>query len=359
MNWQEISIPKIINIPKNKPIIEEIDEVSSSIELTSIKLIETPFCYKIYDRLATPYEILFFSSIIQNIESLSETWVDLKEPTSSFGNLLTELNSYPNPNGVQQEAINSINRLTSEIDNIFNTMDLLLSPISLINILAITICSTLLTLSSILNTLLILLNSLIDRLTCAGSRFTPIIPESQFYAARSELSTFIFSTNTILQDILKRLRYFDTNFTSYLCILPNKEGTCLSGRKLIVNGFLNENIIYTANIKVQSVNCEYCSIPLTSFIVLYPRFKGLENNPYMQDVNILIIDDLGHVKNITINGIGFSCTHTKFDRNNILPDLCEEFVVKSYIEDISIHQLDERTIFNTLTLFLLANPIKC
>ena len=57
LNWTELAIPEILNVPEPKPDIEHIDRVYVEAEIKSLKLIETPYAYKTYERLATALEI--------------------------------------------------------------------------------------------------------------------------------------------------------------------------------------------------------------------------------------------------------------------------------------------------------------
>lgn len=41
-NWTEISVPEILCVPKQKPDIEHIDQVFVNVDITCVKLIETP-----------------------------------------------------------------------------------------------------------------------------------------------------------------------------------------------------------------------------------------------------------------------------------------------------------------------------
>ena len=136
--------------------------------------------------------------------------------------------------------------------------------------------------------------------------------------------------------------------TTYFTLIPNEEGTCLSGRKLIVNGILKQKIVYTGLVPTQSVHSFHSEIPFTAFIIPYAKFEGLT---YEENVTVIADPEGNPCDTITINGFPYD------PENPPVVDLCEEFCVKSCIEDIFAYDTDPRTVFKNITLFLSAKPV--
>lgn len=97
----------------------------------------------------------------------------------------------------------------------------------------------------------------------------------------------------------------------------NLEGKILTGRKLIVEGQLCQKIVYTANDDVQSVHSAHFYVPFSAYIVV----------PY----------------SVTING-------------ETLDSLDVDYQVNVCVEDLSVRQVDERTLSKNATLLLYAVP---
>lgn len=131
---------------------------------------------------------------------------------------------------------------------------------------------------------------------------------------------------------------------------PNEEGTCLSGRKLIIDGVLNQKIIYTGDVESQSVHLLKNNYNFSTYVTIYAKFK--DTTPLSTD--IVVIDPYDDTKTILINGYLYS------HNNPIEVDLCEEFCVEFCIEDVFIKLLNCETIFKSITLFLTSKPFaKC
>ena len=64
--------------------------------------------------------------------------------------------------------------------------------------------------------------------------------------------------------------------TTYFALGPNEEGTCLSGRKLIVEGVLKQKVVYTGLVSTQSVHSVHNEIPFTAYVIPYAKFVGIE-----------------------------------------------------------------------------------
>ena len=212
LNWTEISVPEILSVPAKKPDIEHIDQVHATVEITSVKLLETPY---------------YFESEVYDLAALD---------TNGDPYLVTL------PNGSQVYAV-------AEKDVVF--------------------------------------------------------------------------------------------YTDPLNTLPNEEGTCLTGRKLIVEGNLLQKIVYTADVEVQSVHSAHYEIPFSAFVIPYTKVEG-------DPKDYKVIDPTDPANWITI---------TAYKADELMIDLCEDFCVDAYIEDIYITPLDCRTMFKNVTLFLRAKPL--
>ena len=136
--------------------------------------------------------------------------------------------------------------------------------------------------------------------------------------------------NTALQDIVDLIADLLTDAV-YLTLNENAEGEILTGRKLVVEGLLQQKVVYTANVAEQSVHSAHFEMPFVGFIVPYASFEGLTYDP-------------------TINGFYFN------PEEPVVPNLCENFSVEACVEDIFVYDLDERTVFKNITLFLYAKP---
>ncbi|MGL5347799.1 MAG: DUF3794 domain-containing protein [Peptostreptococcaceae bacterium] len=208
LNWTEISVPEILKVPDKKPDIEHIDQVHAKAEITSVKLIETPY---------------YFESATYDLAKLDEKGAPVLDTN---GNVV------------------------------------------------------------------------------------PLESDVLFYL--SPLKT-----------------------------IPNEEGTCLTGRKLIVEGKLIQKIVYTAEVAVQSVHSAHYEIPFSAFIIPYTKVDG-------DPKSYTVIDPTDPKKTIVIVG---------YRADELVIDLCEDFCVDAYIEDVYITAMDCRTMFKNVTLFLRAKPV--
>ncbi|MGL5347795.1 MAG: hypothetical protein ACRDA3_10625 [Peptostreptococcaceae bacterium] len=127
---------------------------------------------------------------------------------------------------------------------------------------------------------------------------------------------------------------------------PNEEGTCLTGRKLLVDGLLKQKITYTGDVLSQSVHMFKNEYPFSTHIIVYSKFKNTSN----LTTDIVVIDPLDNTKTIVIDGYLYN------DDNQIEIDLCENFCVDILIEDVFAELLNCETIFKSVTLFLSAKP---
>ncbi|MGL4913858.1 MAG: DUF3794 domain-containing protein [Romboutsia sp.] len=92
--------------------------------------------------------------------------------------------------------------------------------------------------------------------------------------------------------------------------IANSECTKLTGRKLIIEGILNQKIVYTAAVDEQSVHSAHFSIPFSVFIIV------------SQDT-----------------------------------PLSQKFKIDSIIEDIFTCRLSPRSVFKNTTIFIKATPV--
>ena len=84
----------------------------------------------------------------------------------------------------------------------------------------------------------------------------------------------------------------------------NEEGLQLTGRKLLVDGFLCEKIIYTADEPEQSVHAAHFNIPFCAFIVI-PGNVDVDTAkfcviPCIEDVFVTILNKRTLFKNVTL-----------------------------------------------------------
>ncbi|MGL4911006.1 MAG: SPOCS domain-containing protein [Romboutsia sp.] len=127
---------------------------------------------------------------------------------------------------------------------------------------------------------------------------------------------------------------------------PNEEGTCLSGRKLIISGTLEQKIVYTGDVESQPVHFFKNKFPFSTYITIYAKFKDTT----LLSTDIVVIDPQDDTKTIIIDGYLYD------DNNSIEVDLCENFCVDVCVEDIFVKVLNSETIFKSVTLFLSSKP---
>lgn len=354
LNWSEISVPEVLCIPDAKPDIEKLDQVYVTAELTSVKLIETPFAYEIINRLAEEDEINALGAIYNAVAVGANSILTLAGlVTTAVDNLLDLiLPIYITP--TIQALIDTVNSTLDTIDSIIGAITTLSADIlGLVNLgsdgaLATNICEAIIALRELLNSLTTAISDLLAAVIALVNGLTGILDLTVLLGllqtAINNLNTQIDAVLTLITNLLALL-----GNTSYLVILQNEEGTCLTGRKLIVEGLLNQRAIYTANVDEQSVHSAHYLVAFSASIIVYAKFEGLE---YTNE----LIRTIESSTPIGANGFGFNCT---FDiENNLTVDLCEEFCVDSCIEDIFANTLDSRTIFKNVTLFLLAKSAR-
>lgn len=374
LNWTEISAPEILCIPELKPDIEEIDQVYANVILDNIKLIETPFAYKKYVLFSFYNAAKSLTSTLTGLISTLEkdvgvvTGILSNQLTTLLTNLLNALNLIPiKPPGlaglitVVQQAIATIASLVDSIDKalaaVVTAANNLLAAILTVPFSAELICQAVKTLTDTLNALSTLINSvvgIINGILNAISAAATGIPGlgtliSEFITAVNTLITAtltpaIATVNKAITAILTALLPVNCDQSSAFEIIHNAEGTCLSGRKLIIEGILKQKIVYTAEVDTQSVHSAHYEVPFIAFIIPYAKFEGLE---YKEGIEVY---DPETGKPKFINGYIYS------EVAGINVDLCEEFNIEKCIEDIYVYPLDPRKIFKNVTVFLKAKP---
>lgn len=96
-------------------------------------------------------------------------------------------------------------------------------------------------------------------------------------------------------------------------LVPNAEGTTLTGRKLLVEGVICQTIVYTANVCLQSLHSVNFKFPFCTYIVI---------------------------------------------PNDETPIELTKYCVKSCIEDVYARPLNNRLIFKSVALFLKASKVE-
>lgn len=104
---------------------------------------------------------------------------------------------------------------------------------------------------------------------------------------------------------------------------PNLEGKSLTGRKIIIEGQVAQQVEYTANDPEQSVHSAHFYVPFSSYIVVPQLISFTQTNG-----STILVDSI-----------------------NL------QFQVSACVEDVSLEMLDERTIIKHVTLLLYAIPV--
>ncbi|MGO1044550.1 hypothetical protein ACTPEO_17595 [Clostridioides difficile] len=358
LNWTEISVPEILPIPILKPDIEDIDQVYANAVINSTKLIETPFAYKSYNlyvSLAILNEIqtilnTFLAIDIQTtIDTIIDGINDIISAIQAAIPLIPGLGAIVNPLLTELQGL--LNLIQPTVDSLLTAVDELLAAIQIGT--AQVVCTALNLVISITTTLINLLESVQDLindiLAAIGTLGGPLVAAliTTLQAIINTILTPAFNlligatgALTVLLQGLSGI-IIDCNTTMAFEIIPNAEGTCLTGRKIIVEGLLKQKIVYTALVDEQSVHSAHYEIPFLAYIIPYAKFEGLT---YEEGI---VVSAPGEPV-VTINGYRYN------PALGINVDLCEDFVVSACIEDIYVNALDKRTIFKNITLFLKA-----
>lgn len=329
LNWSEISVPEILNIPIAKPDIEHLDQIFVDAEINCAKLIETPFAYKSYDRLATDIEIAATQDVVTAGQALT-----IADITTTFDALMLAAPNIPQKVAVQN-AYNTVMGAFASFTTALGALNTLLADPTL------TAAELVDGIESVINSLEVLIAA-VTALRVAAVALGVAAPAvaAEVTALVAAIDAFLISANTVLGGFESVIVLIGN--TKYLELTPNAENTYLTGRKIIVEGSLKQKIVYTGLVLKQSVHSAHFTVPFTAFVVPYASF---ENLTYQE--NVLAIDpDTGD--EVTINGFSYN------PDEEIIPDLCEDFCVEAFVEDIFGYALDSRTVFKNITLFLQA-----
>lgn len=343
LNWNELSIPEIVPVPDAKPDIEQLDQVYVDACVNSAKLIETPYAYKTYERLATELEITTAVSAV-NLAGA----VDITPIIDAVNAILSIplLPAIPQVAALQAALTGVTTAATSLTDAVTEALNVLAGPC----VPATIVVELMNTVNAAVEILRLALNALIAAANALANAVAAIPVVGPAVAAA--VTALLALVDTAIQELLNAVTaLLDVvtliGTTTYFTLIPNEEGTCLSGRKLIVQGVLKQKVVYTALVDTQSVHSMHNEIPFTAYIIPYAKFQGLE---YQENITVIADPNGDPCDTITINGYAYD------PENPPVVDLCEEFCVNGYIEDIFAYAMDCRTIFKNVTLFLLAKP---
>lgn len=344
LNWNEISIPELVSVPVQKPDIEHLDQVFVEAKLNCAHLIETPFAYRSYERLATTFEVT------AAINAITIADIDLTNLLTLVNNILAipGLPSIPAVAALQAAlaAVTTAGtNLTTAVTAALVALDAPCIAASAVIVLVNSVTAALNVLQSSLNLLTQTAKALI---TATAS--IPIIGGLVATAVNlllTEINAVILLINTALTGLLGVITLI--GYTNVLEIIPNEEGSCLSGRKIVIEGELIQKMVYTALVDSQSVHSFCNKIPFNVYIIPYAKFEGLT---YTEDIEV-IIDPAVPCGTKLVDGYPYD------PNKEIKVDLCEEFSVNSCIEDIFAYAVDKRNIFKNITVFLLARPMAC
>lgn len=346
LNWTEISIPEILSIPNEKPNIESIDQIFVTAQIKDIKLIETPISYKTYKLYHLSNDLLkLIKDALYKINNkkgyMCELFVDIDDLSDSIIDDIEDLNL----KHLVSTIVNLLDNIIDKFEKIQKALSCLENRLCLSSLPAHIICKELENIKKELKCLLNLISSLPENIDNIIREITNS-KDNLLYCNTNSTKNLIDNIVCLIKKILKTLNV-DCTPSNAFEILCNLEGTCLTGRKLIIKGYLEQKIVYTAEVLDQSVHSAHFKVPFTSFIVPYAKF---ENAKFQRDT---VIYDPDTNKPRIIQGY----LYKNLDEVSI--DLCEDFFIEKCIEDIFIYKLDKRNIFKNITLFLKAKPITC
>ena len=170
---------------------------------------------------------------------------------------------------------------------------------------------------------------------------TPYATKSYTVALLDFLGNIVYDSNTGDVESCPCCKTF-----SIINSISNSE---LTGRKIVIDGILRQKIIYTANVPEQSTHSFCMEHPFGAYIVPYAKFSNTSG--YTTD--IIVIDPDNPKSTISIDGYLYS------HNENIVIDLCENFIIYPCIEDIYAKLLDCNTIFKSINIFFYSKPLGC
>ena len=343
LNWNELSIPEILPVPDAKPDIEQLDQVYVDACISSAKLIETPYAYKTYERLASAYEL---TSAVDAVNLAGA--VDVAPIVTAVNNILSVplLPAIPQVTALQA-ALTSVTSAAASLTDAVTDGLTILGAACVPAYLVVEVMNTVNAAIGVLRQALAALVSAANALAAAVAAIPVVGP-----AVAAAVTALLGLVDSAVQDLLDAATALLAvitlvGTTTYFALIPNEEGTCLTGRKLIVEGVLKQKVVYTALVETQSVHSVHNEIPFTAYIIPYAKFEGLE---YQENITVMADPNGDPCDTIIINGYAYD------PKNPPVVDLCEEFCVNGYLEDIFANAMDCRTIFKNVTLFLLATP---
>lgn len=353
LNWTEISIPEILCIPEVKPEIENIDQVYASIMVNCTKLIETPFAYKSYPLCYLPAATL---AAIRSVTGTITADIGLIGTSLTvLTDVLAAVAAVPLlPADLATLATDLVTNLDDALQAVTDAADSLIAIVALENPLATLVCEALGVLIDALNALLALVNSVIPTInlilgsvdaTLQGAITTAINLVLSVLVPPLTLEGAVQAVVDLIAAILDPLVLIDCDPGTAFEIIGNAEGTCLTGRKLIIEGTIKQKVVYTAELSEQSVHSAHFEVPFIAFIIPYASFEGL-TGPETLTVYDAAIDNC---KEIT----GFVYDPAV----EIVPNLEEQFDVKACIEDIYVKALAPKKVFKNVTAFFSATPV--
>ena len=342
LNWSEISVPEIMQIPDLKPDIEHLDQVYVDAAIDCTKLIETPFAYKPYPRLATDYEIATVGDIVTAATAISITAV-----VTAVNAVLAVATLPVIPEvAALQDALTAVQTAFTNLTTALTNLNLVLAATCVLAYAVVAavkaLQAALLALQVALAALLAAANALLAALLSAFPLVYAIVAPL-VATLTTAVNAVVADVVDVLSSILSVLAVF--GFTYAFEIIPNEEGTYLSGRKLIVQGYLKQKVVYTALVSTQTVHSACRIIPFSAYIIPYASFTGLT---YKE--NLVVVTDEDTCDTAIINGFLFD------PEESLVVNLDEDFTVDACIEDIFAYAVDTRNIFKNITLFLYAKP---
>lgn len=355
LNWSEISVPEVLDIPDAKPVIESIDQVYVTSEIKNIELIQTPFAYKSYRTYDISVDEL---ALIDDLATaVTNGLPDLEAVSDAITTFIGVINGLGvTVPGAIGTILGHLTQAATDLDTAATAVTAALDAVVAITI-NYSICTVITLLRNLYNSLngvsLILTRvlELVNELVTAVATFPVLEPFADVISgAVSVLVATINAAFTAIAGLLTLIINLINQLTAhnFMVITPNEEGTVLTGRKLIVEGVLNQKIVYTANVDDQSVHSAHFCVPYSAFVVPYASFEGLT---YAE--NITVVTNQNTCTTAVVNGF-------YFDPNvPVVPDLEEEFTVEVYVEDVFVYPLDLRTIFKNITLFLQGKIAVC
>lgn len=136
-----------------------------------------------------------------------------------------------------------------------------------------------------------------------------------------QINSIVVSVNILKQKVIATPRSYNDSGQAPIA-LPNLEGKLLTGRKLVIEGQLCQQIEYTASEASQPVHSAEFFVPFSSYIVIPETIE------------------------LTVGGETVS-----------LDSMDVNFDVNACLEDVRICLVDERRILKQVTLLLYAVPL--